>query len=450
MGIAALLQNTSEESSFPLLKSIHYLGYFGIIHGITEWIIMIRIAEIFPHYNRNLLVLGAFTNGLSFVFLWIFGAKLLQKKGKVKIIIKGLPWFLFAVWFIGFLLYYSIYNTTSLHWVFVEDIMSRYFIGLPGALISAFALNKNAKAMKNLKLDSVALKLNGMAILFGLYGFFAGAIVDNKGFFPSNLLNKFFFFNTFGFPVELARASTALGITILFVGVIKVFKWEVDKKIERLTKQQIASQERRKLGQELHDVIIQNLFATGLYVENLIEIETRSEPLENLNYIKSNLNETIMQIRQFIGKVSSHAVEIEDLKLKLTKLINSFQKTCNIPIELRYNLPEITLGSLSHEKVTEIYYIIQEALSNGIKHANATHIIVDISTTLNTVVAVVHDNGKGFETEKAPSGNHYGLISMKERALRINGLLEIRSNEKGTTISITIPWEESENAQEKY
>lgn len=450
MGIVALLQNTSEESSFPLLKSIHYLGYFGIIHGITEWIIMIRFTRIYSQYNNNLLVLGTFTNGLSFIFLWIFGAKLLQKKGKVKILIKGLPWFLFGMWFVGFFISYSIYQTTSLHWIFVEDIMSRYFIGLPAALISAFALNKNAKAMENLKLNSVAMKLNGMALLFGLYAFFAGAIVDNKSFFPSNILNKIFFLRTFGFPVELGRAFAAVGITILFVGVIKIFKWEIDKKIERLSKQQIISQERRKLGQELHDVIIQNLFATGLHVENLIEIETRPEHRENLDYIKTNLNEAITQIRQFIGKVSSDAVEIEDLKLKLTKLINNFENTCNIPIELRYNVPEITLGSLSHEKITEMYYIIQEALSNAIKHANANQITVDIRTTLNTVVAVVKDNGTGFNEEKVPNRNHYGLISMKERALRINGLLGIESNEKGTMISVTIPWEESENAEEKH
>jgi len=448
MGIAAFLQNTSEESSFPLLKSIHFLGCFGIIHGITEWIIMLRISDMVPQYRLQLLVLGTFTNALSFAFLWMFGARLLQTKGKVKLLIEGLPWLLFGLWLLGAVVSYSIYQTTTLHWIFIEDTLSRYFIGFPGAVISAYALYKNAITMKSLNIYRAALKLKAMAVAFFLYGILAGVVVKNNRFFPSNIINRENFFNLLGFPVELGRGIAAVVITVLFVSVIKVFQWEINKKIKRLTKHQIVSNERKKMGQELHDVIIQNLFATGMQVEKVIAMEPKAESVEDLYYIKNNLNDTITQVRRFIEQTASAKIQMEDLKLRLRDLVDNFEKVCPIPMELQYHVAEVTLGSLSQEKATQIYYIVQEALSNAIKHSEAHRITVDIKTTLDGVTATIKDNGKGFSVQQIPEGGHYGLISMKERASDVKGHLDIQSNDKGTQISITIPWEESEDAEE--
>ncbi|MCC5910599.1 MAG: hypothetical protein JJT76_09205 [Clostridiaceae bacterium] len=450
MGIAAFLQNNDKNSNFPLLKAINYLGLFGIIHGLTEWNIMLRITRMYPEHHFNLLILGTFTNSLSFVFLWIFGVKLLENKGKTKLLLKGLPWLIFAGWLIIFIIAYIRYQTTSLHWILIEDILSRYLLGLPGALISAFALYKNAKHVERLNIYRTSLKLKGMAIAFGLYGILAGVVVKNRDFFPANVINRENFLSIFGFPVELGRAILAIIITVLFLGVVKIFQWETNKKIERLTKHQIISDERKNMGQELHDVVIQNLFATGLQVENVMEMQTNSECIKELQGIKSNLNDTILEVREFIRQVSDSRIQIEDLKLEITKLINNFQKNCNIPIDLQYDVNEVTLGLLSQEKITQIYYIIQEALCNAIKHSQATELTIDISTTLDAVVAKFKDNGCGFDTQQVFGGSHYGLISMRERAMKVNGILDIQSDDKGTLVSITIPWEESQDAEEKY
>ena len=449
MGIAAFLQNTSEESSFPLLKCIHFLGWFGIIHGITEWIIMLRISDMFPEYRVDLLILGTFTNALSFAFLWMFGARLLEKDGKLKLFIEGLPWVLFGVWLTAAIVSYAVYQTSSLHWLLLEDTLSRYFIGFPGAVISGLALYKNAQTMEGLNITSASLKLKGMAIVFVLYGILAGVVVVNNSFFPATLINRENFYEVFGFPVELGRGITAVIITLLFVSVIKVFQWEINKKIKRLSKHQIVSNERKKMGQELHDVIIQNLFATGMQVERIITLEPDSTYAEDLRQIKSNLNETISEVRGFIAQVASARMQMEDLKHRLTDLVNNFQKVGDTPIHLKYHVTEVTLGSLSREKATQLYYIVQEALSNGLKHSGATNITIDISTTLDTVTATITDDGKGFNINDIPKEGHYGLVSMKERAENVSGMLDISSNHQGTRIRITIPWEESEDGKEK-
>ncbi len=450
MGISALQQRVPKGTNFFLLKSIRLLGYFGIIHGITEWVIMLRIINVFPVYQLLLIVIATFLNSLSFAFLWGFGVKLLGYKGKHKKIFNRLPWLVFTVWFVGFIISYSVFKTDRLHWLFVEDTTSRYFIGLPGAMITALALYKNAKYLSNINLKDIAIKLNGMSMLFFIYGVFAGVIVEKSNFLPASIINKDLFYQLFRFPVELARAISATGITVLFISAIDIFIWETNLKIAMLSKVQLISKERKKLGQELHDGIIQNLFATGLQVESLIDMETDKEKQENLFYIKNNLNDTIAQVREFIKKIATQNINIEELKEKLIELITNFEKNSGIPIEFNYYVSELIQGFLSNEKVTQLYYIIQEAVSNAIKHSSATKITITINADIKDVVATITDNGTGFNQEETSINGHYGLISMKERATSVNGKLIINSNEKGAKISISIPWEDDVNGTEKY
>ena len=190
MGISALQQNVPKSSNFLLLKSIKHLGVFGLIHGMTEWVIMIRLANILPDYKVELVILATFINALSFTFLWSFGVKLLDYKGKIKLFYKSIPWIVFGFWVIIFLFSYQISRLEFFEWLFIEDTMSRYLIGLPGGLITAFALNKYANEMKSFKLKSIVIKLKGMAVLFATYSFLAGVIVNYSEFVPASIINK--------------------------------------------------------------------------------------------------------------------------------------------------------------------------------------------------------------------------------------------------------------------
>lgn len=441
MGISALQQNVPKGSNFLLLKSIKYLGAFGLIHGLTEWVIMIRLGNLLPDYKNELVIFATFINALSFSFLWAFGVKLLEYKGKIKTLYKSMPWIIFFVWLIGFIFSYRIFDIGLLDWLFIEDTMSRYFIGLPGGLITAYAINKYANELKNLKLKSIVIKLKGMAILFGLYSILAGVIVNYSDFFPASVINKSLFYNAFGFPVELGRTIASVGITILFISAIDIFRWETNEKIEILSKEKLLSQERRKLGHELHDGIIQNLFATGLQVENLYEMEVDPVKQQNLQLIKENLNNTILQVRDFIKRVSTHNITLEDLNERISEMVASFQRVSGIPIELNYDACDMPLGYISNEKSTQFYYIVQEAVSNAIKHSNGTNIVVNVSTNLKFVIATVVDNGSGFDIKKMRDNNQYGLAAMNERAQSVNGELRLDSSSKGTRVTITIPWE---------
>jgi len=251
------------------------------------------------------------------------------------------------------------------------------------------------------------------------------------------------FMHIFKFPVELGRTITAIGITILFIGVIDIFKLETKQKIARLSRKHAASQERRKLGIELHDVIIQNLFAAGLSVEGLIDNMDDTENIESLLYIKDSLNQTISQVREFIRKGSSQNMDMEDLNVKLQELVQQFNKNGKIIINYSYKVSDIYIGCISSQKLTQIYYIIQEALSNAIKHSDATTIKIKVNSSIESIQASIIDNGKGFDySVEVLKENHYGLLSMNDRASSVNGLLNINSSNKGTHGIISIPWEE--------
>ena len=446
MGISALQQHVSKETSFILLKSIKYLGYFGVIHGITEWIIMLRMTGFYPESDMFLMSLAIVLNAISFTFLLVFGVKLLFDTQKRYRVYKYLPLIILGIWLVGFSLVFVNFQGFNqrhiLRWIFTEDVMSRYFIGIPANVITSYALYKNAKMMYKLRLKRIAIKFNILAVSFALYGFFAGVVVDKRRFFPANIINKVLFYRVFGFPVELGRATSAVLITVFFIGAIDIFRWETNKKISILTNQQIASQERRKLGIELHDGIIQSLFATGLLVENLLEMRFEKNIQDNLQHIKTSLNDSIQQVREFIRKVSTHNLGVEDLRIRLIELIEKYRGVSNIVIKFNYDVPYITAGVLSREKSTQLYYITQEAITNSIKHSNASELTITISSNIKAVTATIEDNGKGFDKSKAFEAPHYGVQSMKDRALSVKGDFIITSNNGGTHISIEIPWEE--------
>jgi signal transduction histidine kinase len=114
-------------------------------------------------------------------------------------------------------------------------------------------------------------------------------------------------------------------------------------------------------------------------------------------------------------------------------------------IILDYQIPDITLRYLSSDKLTQIYYIIQEAISNSVKHSKSSAINITISYDVMSVVAEVKDNGEGFDIKLYRNKKKFGLSSMQERTASIGGMLNIDSSPNGTTVTLIVPWEEGFN-----
>ncbi len=449
MGILALQQKVQKDSSFTLLKSINRLGFFGIAHAAAEWLIMFAIADMFPKIKLILLMSAVLINALSFTILLDFGIKVFDYKGKRIRWIKWIPWISFSVWMIFYLSTIIYKGEISVRTNVDYDTLCRYFIGLPAAFLTAAALYYNGNTLISMKLKKAAVKFKVLAALFMSYGIFAGLLVNKREFFPANLINKQAFFELFGFPVEFGRMLSAILITILFIGIIDIFSLENNIVMQNLMRERVVGQERKRLGRELHDGIIQDLFASGLQLESLIEENDLDVLHKELKIIKNNLNNGILKVREFIEMVSTRQIGMDQLRMQLDEAINNFSKISKASISLDYEIPGITLRYVSSDKLTQIFYIIQEAISNSVKHSSASEIKVKIGFDLRSIIVEIKDNGKGFDIGTSRGKGKFGLNSMQERAASINGMLNVNSENRGTKITLIVPWEEGINEQIK-
>ena len=446
MGISALLQKGVKYSNFPLLQAIKYLGLFGLIHGFTEWVIMLRLTEVFIYRDPEIYLLQILMNASSFVFLMIFGLELHQ--GKSSKLNFSVPIGIFVLWIVGLGAAGMLLESPESSYPFFSAL-SRYVIGFPATIIVGIALLGQAKDFQQLKLKGLTLRYRLMAICFFLYGIFAGILVADKGFFPTNYLNRDLLHQGIGIPVEFMRMSTAFAITVLFLGSIRIFRWEGERKMQQFTAQQMRNQERRQIAQEMHDGIIQNLFGTGIFVENLME-EEEGKKREALKEVKTMLNETIEDLRGLMDRMVIKRVEFEDLQEKIEELISTYTKKEPVSFETEYRIPQVVLGYLSPERATHLYYILQEGIINIIKHAKAEKALIRMESSLNFLIVTIKDDGKGLEKPfeeyiKGKEHKHFGLVSIKERSDAIGADVSVSTGKGGTEMILRIPWEGIEN-----
>ena len=102
MGIFSIQGKDIEVTGLPLVRSLKYLGYFGITHGIIEWISIIETPDIYTNFYIFLFIIKYLLKAISFVYLIIFDASLFPVRQKYKKIILKVPIALFLIWLAGF------------------------------------------------------------------------------------------------------------------------------------------------------------------------------------------------------------------------------------------------------------------------------------------------------------------------------------------------------------
>jgi PAS domain S-box-containing protein len=208
--------------------------------------------------------------------------------------------------------------------------------------------------------------------------------------------------------------------------------------------QSIREEEKIALAREIHDDLGQVLAAMkidlGLLKNKLSEsnIPVSSRAMrDEISRIFDLTNKTIAIARRIMTDLRSDAVNqlgfIEAAKLYIENFRNRFSIHCSF--EHNVNDTEFT-----QDQVVALYRILQESLSNIIKHANATAVNVSILKTTENFKFQIKDNGRGFNTNLPRRVDSYGLIGMKERVALLGGEFCLQSEPgKGTDIVITIP-----------
>jgi signal transduction histidine kinase/ligand-binding sensor domain-containing protein len=217
------------------------------------------------------------------------------------------------------------------------------------------------------------------------------------------------------------------------------------ERIEQLKKYsseilEIQERERRRIARGLHDSIIQNLFAIKLkfvYFENKLPEKLKPTSEE----IKKALDETSQEVREISHNL--HPVILDDLGLPeaINRLCREF--TNRNGISIIYEQSEIP-DNLKSDLQINIYRIIQEALANVEKHAEAKKVILSFQSYDSVMEFMIKDDGKGFDKNfsgtQAGEKVHFGLRNIRDRVDLLNGEINIDSQPlAGTRINIKIP-----------
>ena len=196
----------------------------------------------------------------------------------------------------------------------------------------------------------------------------------------------------------------------------------------RTTETRLSSllEDRSRISRDLHDSVLQSLYAIGRSLEpsHRISALPRSGANRAYRHAVDQLNRLIHEVRGIIKGLADGSVQDMDLSEELKQLAGSYEQLGSITITL--SLQSSALDVLTREEEQEILNIVREALSNCVRHAQATHAEVTIRTHGNRVRISICDDGKGFvETGTHPKG--YGLMNMEARAKKLGGSLMLRS-----------------------
>src|SRR5215207_369259 len=203
-----------------------------------------------------------------------------------------------------------------------------------------------------------------------------------------------------------------------------------------------AVQERNRLAREIHDTLAQGLTATTLQLESadaLLDADSDAErvrgPLRRaLSLTQSNLEEA----RRSVLDLRAAPLEERPLSEALKTLVDRWEAETGV--NARYAAVN---GSrpLPPSVEAALYRICQEALTNVARHAGAGRVSVQLVATPEQVQLSVEDDGRGFDPSGV-SGDHHGLVGMRERAEMLGGVLGVRSGAgEGTRVEATVPLE---------
>ena len=208
------------------------------------------------------------------------------------------------------------------------------------------------------------------------------------------------------------------------------------KKYALSTEQLAQTRERNRLARELHDTLAHTLSSVAVQLEAVKalfetdQVEAKRVLNRSLENTRNGLNET----RRALNDLRTSEVENFGLSQSLRNLLingstrSGFSYTENLQNNLNLLPPEI-----SHF----IYRTIQEAVENTVKHANASHVDLDVTLADKTLHLRYKDDGQGFSIDATDAARHYGLQGMRERIELLGGIFNIQSAPgEGTVITI--------------
>jgi signal transduction histidine kinase len=199
-------------------------------------------------------------------------------------------------------------------------------------------------------------------------------------------------------------------------------------------------QERDRIGRDLHDGIIQSLYAVSLSLEDVSEMMVSSpgEAEARVDAAIDSLQASIRELRNFIYGLRPETFDGADVAAGIAALAEQFRY--NTLIEIDVDVDPAATKDVSPEHGAELLQLVRESLSNAARHAKARHLVVTLRLEDEGPMVVVADDGVGFDASGPVAAGHQGLANMNARAQAIGATLRVESTRgEGTRIIVVLP-----------
>lgn len=214
-------------------------------------------------------------------------------------------------------------------------------------------------------------------------------------------------------------------------------------------------EERKRISREIHDGIAQsmaNLVLRTEYAERMLAKQEYEHVQNEFKYLKGQVRSGLEEVRRIIFNLRPMALDDLGLVPTLRKFVQDFEERTKIRTTFeshgraRRMPPGLEIA---------VYRFVQEAFMNALKHAQASEIHMRMSVNQKTMEIQIRDNGIGIDleelNEKVSSGNHFGIIGMKERVELLEGEFQMEGQPgEGTQITLKIPVEERKENHDEY
>ena len=247
--------------------------------------------------------------------------------------------------------------------------------------------------------------------------------------------------------ISFLSISVVLGAATYIKNKQKIELLDQKSKAEELvtkTITQVQESERSRISHDLHDTVLQDMRTALLFVHKLEESKDlpaeQKDILQKLNNLEK---ENMKNIRNIIRNLTPPEIETADFPLLLNEYALNTEENSGIPCKF-YAEESSLYKKLSPIQKLHIFRIVQESLTNAIKHSGASELSLIVREENGSLIFLISDDGKGFsdkdnKAKPADDSTHLGLKGMKSRAEILKAELVINSNaESGTQVRLTV------------
>jgi signal transduction histidine kinase len=452
-----------ESGRFPVLanaKVLRPLAFFGLIHGTHEWLeaYLLQAEGLGIHYPGWMAWVRLTLLISSFFFLVVFGIQAFRshpakyRQGSFLLFCGLGAYFLFIL-----INAIQAIRSANIAWLPLLDVLSRYLLAVPGAMLAAFALRVQAVESSGEDRPHLITHLTIAAVGFLIYGL-AQLFVPNVDMFPARVVNVAAFRTWLGFPIQIIRSAMAVMITLGMVRSMQLAERErqrlataaQEEHLEALEQRdnlrhellahtvQAQEEERARIARELHDETAQVLTAFSLDLATLRN-KTLNDPqykqvVERLQQLSKQMSLSLYRL-----VLDLRPAQLDDLGLipAIHYLKDSVaSQGLDVCVEVQGQSRRVDAT-----KETVLFRVVQEALNNVLRHARTSQAQVLVQYQTDEIQVKVIDNGIGFDPDLPLVPPHgWGLAGMRERVELIGGKLQIHSaGHTGTSVVVTVP-----------